>query len=127
MPAVILLLILVVITVLLVKAIIDARQQFPGPVRRRPNQRRRRLPTPRRPPLPNERRRPAPNERRRPRPGKAAPLPDPALDEAGLDEHVEKLRSAVRGGLVSVDDAVASIRRQTGGRVSDHAARELLH
>ncbi|HVL98552.1 MAG TPA: hypothetical protein VM324_04590 [Egibacteraceae bacterium] len=48
------------------------------------------------------------------------------IDEEGLAEHVAKLRDAIGAGLVTTDEAVASICRFTNGVLSEEAARELL-
>lgn len=101
MPAVILLVILLVVAVLVVKTLRDARR--PAPRSEAPS------PAPPRP-------------RPRPRPARS----QPQVDEAALAEHVRKLRDAVGQGLVSMDDAVASICRATDGALSEEAARELL-
>lgn len=50
----------------------------------------------------------------------------PPVDEQALAEHVRKLQEAIGGGLVTTDEAVASICRSTHGVLSEEAARELL-
>lgn len=103
MPAVILLAIVVVVAVLVAKTLRDARRSD----------------LPARP----ERLTPV---RKAPRPRQRPPDPRAQLDEAALAEHVRKLRDAVGEGLVTMDDAVASICRATDGALSEEAARELL-
>lgn len=50
----------------------------------------------------------------------------PALDQEALAAHVVKLRKAVSTGLISTDEAIDSIVRQTGGALGADAARKLL-
>lgn len=105
MPAFILLTIIIVVVVLVAKSIHDARQGAgsepvasaePRPLRPRPQPRAR--------------------SRRGAKP----------VDEQALAEHVTKLRDAIGEGLITTDDAVASICRFTDGVLSEEAARELL-
>lgn len=103
MPAFIVLTVIVVVVVLIAKSIHDAgasggreRDSAPSPRPLRP--------------------RPQPRVRRPTRP----------LNEEALAEHVAKLRDAIGAGLISIDDAAASICRFTEGLLSEEAARELL-
>jgi hypothetical protein len=72
--------------------------------------------------------RPAPKPRA-PRPARARPTarrrPKP-VDRAKLADHVKKLKDAVEGGLITTDEAVASIIRHSDGQLSEEAARKLL-
>ncbi len=108
MHYVVLLIVLGVIAFLLYKSVQDARERAEGGP----------APRPARP----ESRRPTPKPRPRP---KARPR-KPKIDEAALSEHVAKLRDAVDTGLISMDEAVASVIRQTDGALSEDAARKLL-
>lgn len=105
MPAFILLTVIIVVVVLVAKSVHDARQASPG------------LSRPAREPRP-----PRPQARPRPTPRR----PTKPVDEAALAEHVSKLRDAIGAGLVTTDEAVASICRFTEGNLSEEAARELL-
>lgn len=64
----------------------------------------------------------------RPRPARPRPRRRslPQIDEEALAEHVAKLRSAVNAGLVTEEEAVASIVRHADGALSEDAARQLL-
>jgi hypothetical protein len=66
--------------------------------------------------------RPASPGRYRPRPRRQSK----SLDERQLAEHVKALREAVAGGLISREEAAASIVRQTDGQLSEEAALQLL-
>lgn len=107
MPAFILLTVIIVVVVLVAKSIHDARQDPHAPPRpaRQPRQRT---------PLPRPQPRPRPRRVTKP------------IDEAALAEHVSKLHDAIGAGLVSTDEAVASICRFTDGALSEEAARELI-
>lgn len=50
----------------------------------------------------------------------------PPVDHEALTAHVTKLREAVAAGLISADEAAASVVRQSEGQLSDEAARKLL-
>ena len=64
---------------------------------------------------------------RTPGPGRPEPTPPaPPIDQDALAAHVAKLRAAVAQGLISDDEAAASVVRQTRGGLSDEAARRLL-
>ena len=104
MPAFILLTVIVVVVVLVAKSIHEARQGSPAP------------PRPAREPRPARPTRVQPRPRRPARP----------VDEAALAEHATKLRAAIDAGLVTTEEAVASICRFTDGVLSEDAARELL-
>lgn len=110
MQLVVLLIVLGVIAFLLYKSVQDARERAAG----QQSEPRTQAPTRRATPRP----RPA-------RKSKPAP-PQPKLDEESLAAHVAKLREAVDADLISVDEAVASIVRQTDGAVGEEAARRLL-
>lgn len=105
MPAFILLTVIIVVVVLVAKSIHDARQDPHGVPR--PTREPRTRPT-----VP----RPHPRPRRVTKP----------VDEAALAEHVSKLRDAISAGLVTTDEAVASVCRFTDGALSEEAARELI-
>lgn len=108
MPVVVLLIVLAVIVFLLVKSLQDAkRQQESGGGSAASRAR------PARPSAPRPQRQRA---RRR----------QPALNSEALAAHVAKLRQAVETELISVDEAVDSIVRQTDGAVGPEAARKLL-
>jgi hypothetical protein len=109
MQFVVLLIVLAAIAFLLYKSVQDARERA-GDVGGEP-----------RPPRP-EPRRPAPRPRPRPR----ARQRKPQIDEEALAEHVAKLRDAIQTDLISLDEAVASVIRQTDGALSEDAARKLL-
>jgi hypothetical protein len=105
MSALVLTLVLAIVVFLLVKSVLDAqraktREQRPVAATRSA------------PPRPRARHRP----RKAARP----------VDERALADHVLKLREAVDEGLISVDEAVASVVRHTEGQLSDEAARRLL-
>lgn len=104
MPIFIVLTIIIVVVVLIAKSIHDARQDPEAALR------------PAREPRPARTPRPHPRPRR----------PTKPIDEAALAEHVTKLREAIAAGLVTTDEAVASICRFTEGVLSEDAARELL-
>lgn len=60
-------------------------------------------------------------------PGQSGPKPSaPAIDQDALAAHVAKLRAAVAADLISDEEAVASVLRQTKGGLSEEAARRLL-
>jgi hypothetical protein len=106
MPVVVLLIVLVVIALLLYKSVNDARQQGGAAPRSA---------------TPASTGHQAPRSRsRRPRASRRK------VDEAALAAHVEKLREAVHGGLISVEEAIGSIVRQTDGALGEDAARKLL-
>jgi hypothetical protein len=110
MAVVVLLIVLAVIAFLLYQSVQDARRRAEGgdvAVRPQPAVRR---------PAPA----PRPKPRQRPRPRKVK------VDQEALAEHVAKLRDAVSGDLISMDEAVASVVRQTDGALSAEAARKLL-
>jgi hypothetical protein len=108
MHVVVLLIVLAVIAFLLYKSVQDAKERAAGDGVSPP-----RAPRP-------EPRRPA----ARPRPRK--PPRKPQIDEEALAEHVAKLQEAIRTDLISLDEAVASVIRQTEGALSEEAARKLL-
>lgn len=107
MHYVVLLIVLGVIAFLLYKSVQDARARAEGGPVARP------APEPRRP-MPKPRPRPKARQRK------------PKIDEAALAEHVAKLRQAVDTDLISMEEAVASVIRQTDGALSEDAARKLL-
>lgn len=104
MPFIVLTIIIVVV-VLVAKAIRDAQQGGPADA-----------PSPR---ASRPTRAPA---RSQPRPRR----PSKPVDEEALAQHVAKLREAIGAGLVTTDEAVASVCRFTDGVLSEEAARELL-
>lgn len=114
MPVVVLLIVLAVIVLLLYKSVQDARQQQDsgggqpssrtGEASGRPDR--------------------AGGGRPRPRP--RARRAKPKVDEAALTAHVVKLREAVGSGFIDIDEAVASVIRQTDGALGEDAARKLL-
>ncbi len=108
MVPLVLLVVLVVIGFLLYQSVQDARRRADGgdPV---PRER----PTPRRAA-------PKPREKAKPKPRKVK------VDEEALGLHVAKLRDAIEHDLISMDEAVASVVRQTDGAVGEDAARKLL-
>lgn len=106
MPMIVLLIVLAVIAFLLYQSVQDARRRAEGGGH---------TPGPR--PSP---RRASPKPRPRARPRKAK------VDEEALGEHVAKLREAIANDLISMDEAVASVVRQTDGAIEDDAARKLL-
>jgi hypothetical protein len=72
---------------------------------------------------------PAPAPRRSPPKGRAKPKPRPRkvkVDEEALAQHVAKLRDAVANDLISMEEAVDSVVRQTDGAITEEAARKLL-
>ena len=111
MAVVVLLIVLAVIVFLLYQSVQDARRRAEGsetpsdPAR------------PARPTAPPVRSRPA--ARTRPRKVK--------IDEGALAEHVAKLRDAIAGDLITVDEAVDSVLRQTEGALSPEVARRMLN
>lgn len=65
--------------------------------------------------------------RRLPRRSREDPAPSaPPIDQEALAAHVTKLREAITKGLISNDEAAASVVRYTEGGLSDDAARKLL-
>lgn len=52
--------------------------------------------------------------------------PAAEIDREALSAHVTKLREAVAHGLISSDEAVASVVRHTDGELSEESARRLL-
>lgn len=100
----ILLTIIIVVVVLVAKSIRDAQQ---GQVE---------------PPSPRGSRAARTPTRSQPRPRR----PHKPIDEEALAQHVSKLREAIGAGLVTTDEAVASVCRFTDGVLSEDAARELL-
>lgn len=107
MPVVVLLIVLVVIGFLLYKSVQDARKH-PGTTAATPHE--------------SQRQRPRPRARPRTKPRQ----PKPKIDEAALNAHVLKLREAVDGGFISIDEAIGSIVRHTDGALGKDAARKLL-
>lgn len=101
----ILLTIIIVVVVLVAKSIRDAQQgrTAESTARREPR-------APRAP------------ARSQPRPRR----PHKPVDEEALAQHVAKLREAIGAGLVTTEEAVASVCRFTDGVLSEEAARELL-
>jgi hypothetical protein len=102
MPAVVLLIVVVAVVLFLAKSVYDAQQ-----LREQTGE------TPR-----VERRPPKTPRVRRPR---------VVVDEQKLAEHVAKLRKAVKAGLVTREEAAASIIRQAEGQLSEEAALQLLN
>jgi hypothetical protein len=108
MPAVVLFIIALLVAFLVLKSLRDARQGTPasstddGPTTGP-------QPTPR-------------SERQAPRQAHSSS----PIDEEALTAHVTKLRQAVSQGLISGDEAVASVIRHTEGGLSEEAARKLL-
>jgi hypothetical protein len=98
MHVVVLLIVLAVIAFLLYKSVQDAKERAAGGWREPTAMLR--VPSPGVPP-------PGPRPRGRPR--------KPQIDEEALAEHVAKLREAIRTDLISLDEAVASVIRQTEG------------
>lgn len=105
MPGFMIFIVIVVVVLLLLKSVHDA-QQGKSSAGASPS-----------PPEPQPRARPRPRPRRKAKP----------IDEDKLADHVGKLREAVEGGLITTDEAVASIVRFTEGGLSEDAARQLLH
>lgn len=107
MPGFMLFIVIVVVVLLLLKSVHDAQQgKSSGGASPSPPE-----------PQPRARPRPRPRPRRKAKP----------IDEDKLADHVGKLREAVEGGLITTDEAVASIVRFTEGGLSEDAARQLLH
>lgn len=52
--------------------------------------------------------------------------PSGEIDREALSTHVTKLREAVAHGLISTDEAAASVVRHTDGELSEESARQLL-
>lgn len=52
--------------------------------------------------------------------------PSAEIDREALSAHVTKLREAVAHGLISADEAAASVVRHTDGELSEESARQLL-
>lgn len=107
MPAVVLFIIVLLVAFLVLKSVRDARQSAAT----RPDDG-----EPARP------QRSSRGERRAAR----DPAPSAPIDQEALTAHVTKLRGAVSEGLISSDEAVASIVRHTEGGLSEEAARKLL-
>lgn len=105
MAYIVLLVVVAVIAFLLYQSVQDARRRAEGGEA---------------PARPTPARRPAPKARPKPRPRKAK------VDEEALAEHVAKLRDAVAKDLISIDEAVESVVRQTDGALGPDAARKLL-
>lgn len=111
MPAVVLLIILLLVAFLLLKSFQDAKTRGAEsdagekPGSSHPSRARRRLPR-------RSREDPAPSA--------------PPIDQEALAAHVTKLREAITKGLISNDEAAASVVRYTEGGLSDDAARKLL-
>jgi flagellar biosynthesis/type III secretory pathway M-ring protein FliF/YscJ len=109
MVPLVLLVVLLVIGFLLYQSVQDARRRADGGADPAPQER------------PKARRAaPKPREKPKPKPRKVK------VDEEALEAHVEKLRSAIANDLISMDEAVASVVRQTDGAVGEDAARKLL-
>jgi CHASE3 domain sensor protein len=109
MAYVVLLIVLAVIAFLLYQSVQDAKRRAQG-VTPEPRDR----PAPRRAPP-------------KPRPPKPKPRPRKVkVDEEALAQHVAKLRDAVDNDLISLDEAIASVVRQTDGAIGEDAARKLL-
>jgi hypothetical protein len=107
MPVIVLILVVAVIAFLLYQSVQDAKRRAEGGEA----------------PEPRAARRPQP----KPRPAKPKPRPRKVkVDEQALAEHVAKLRDAIEHDLISIDEAVASVVRQTDGAVGEDAARKLL-
>jgi CHASE3 domain sensor protein len=104
MAFVVLTIVLAVIAFLLYQSVQDARRRAAGEE-----------PAARQAP-----RRASPKAKPRPRPRKAK------VDEEALAEHVAKLRDAVANDFISMDEAIASVIRQTDGAIGEDAARKLL-
>jgi hypothetical protein len=106
MPALVLLIVVIAVVLLLAKSFHDAQQargEGGEPASARP----------------------APEPRRRP--SMSRPRRRLVIDEEKLADHAAKLRKAVEAGLVTSDEAVASIVRQTDGQLGEEAARQLLN
>lgn len=101
----ILLTIIIVVVVLVAKSIRDAQQGGSAESTARRESRAPRAPA-----------------RSQPRPRR----PHKPVDEEALAQHVAKLREAIGAGLVTTEEAVASVCRFTDGVLSEEAARELL-
>lgn len=104
----ILLTIIIVVVLLVAKSIRDAQQAGSAESTSRRESR-----------APRTARAPARNQPRPRRPHKP-------VDEEALAQHVAKLREAIGAGLVTTEEAVASVCRFTDGVLSEEAARELL-
>lgn len=106
MSAFIVMIVIIVIVVLIAKSVYDAQQARS-----------------------NEATQPRPQQvghhrpDRRPRPRDEPPV---SVDEGALADHVAKLGEAVSEGLISMDEATASVVRFTDGQLSEEAAAELL-
>lgn len=110
MPAAVLLIIVVLVAFLVLKSIRDARQDGAGPHATDEGEAAH-----------------APRPSRSERAGGAPDTsPSAPIDEEALTAHVTKLREAVSQGLISGDEAVASVVRHTDGGLSEEAARKLL-
>jgi hypothetical protein len=104
MPAVVLLIVVVAVVLFLAKSVYDAQQLREGQGSPRVERLERRTP-------------------RTPRPRRARVV----IDEQKLADHVAKLRKAVKAGLVTREEAAASIIRQADGQLSEEAALQLLN
>jgi flagellar biosynthesis/type III secretory pathway M-ring protein FliF/YscJ len=112
MPAVVLLIIVLLVVFLVLKSVHDARARSAGDESNddaAPSTR----------PSRSERRVAARREARE-------PAPSVPVDENALKAHAAKLRKAVAEGLISAEEATASVVRQSHGHMSEEAARELL-
>lgn len=56
-----------------------------------------------------------------------ASSPPTEIDREALSAHVTKLREAVAQGLISADEAAASVVRHTEGALSEESAHQLLN
>jgi hypothetical protein len=112
MQYLVLIIVLGVIAFLLYKSVQDARERAAGTAPARPPAEPRAMPAPK----PRSKPKPRPKPRQR----------KPKVDQEALAAHVAKLREAVDGDLISMDEAVASVVRQTDGALSEDAARKLL-
>ncbi len=112
MAVVVLLIVLAVIVFLLYQSVQDARRRAEGADTPAVEPTRPVRPTP---PVA----RPRPAARTRPRKVK--------IDESALADHVAKLRDAVAGDLITLDEAVDSVLRQTDGALSPEVARKMLN
>lgn len=108
MPAVVLFIIVLLVALLVLKSVRDARHNAEAP---------------------------ASDDGEAARPQRAArgqrhaagdTAPSAPIDQEALTAHVSKLREAVSQGLISSDEAVASVVRHTAGGLSEEAARKLL-
>ena len=114
MPVVVLLIVVAVIVFLLYKSEQDARQQHEQGGAR-PSEGATAFPA--LPKTPSPRAKQARPSKRRAK---------PKVDEEALAAHVVKLRDAISKGLIDIDEAVASVMRQTDGALGHDAARKLL-